>query len=189
MSSPQKIHNAIKRILNERDKDALASQYDVGVCINSVAAARRGFEAVPIEGTAEKYSQAVMAVLASLQEEFYDSSGEYTSKGLIGDIYLDVSEYIETQIPDPFAHIDKKDARTVLIREMAQLSRTLTAPASVLVETSIKFEATGSSGTEYFLSATFVATSKREFTMIGNIYENDEYSTSIMEERLELLDT
>ncbi len=188
MPTPQKMHRAIKRIMDKRDKDALASQYDVSVCINSVAAARQGFEAVPVHGTVKEYSQAVLDILSKLTNDFYDSDGEYTSKGLIGDIYLDVSQYIETQIPDEFAHIDKKEARKVLIQEMAKLSNNLTAPASVLVEAFIKFEAIGSSGTEYFLSVTFEATSKRDFTMIGNIYENNEYSNSILEDRLELID-
>ncbi len=182
------MHNAIKRILDKRDKEALASQYDVAVCINSVEAARQGFEAVPIQGTAKQYAQDVLDILSELREEFYDSDGEYTSKGMIGDVYFDVSAYIETQIPDPFAHIDKKEVRKVLIQEMAELSNNLTAPVSVLVETSIKFEATGSSGAQYFLAVTFEATSMREFTMIGNIYENDEYGSSIMEEKLFLID-
>jgi len=188
MSTPQEMRRSIKRIIDKRDKKALESQYDVSVCINSVAAARRGFETVPVQGTTKQYALAVLEVLSKLTDEFYDSDGEYTSKGMIGDVYLDVSQYIETQISDEQAHIDKIEARKILIREMAELSRRLTVPTSILVETSIKFDATGISGRQYYLTATFVATAKHEFTMIGNIYDNDEYITSIMEERLELLD-
>jgi len=182
------MHRAIKRIMDKRDAEALTSQYDVSVCINSVAAARQGFLSVPVQGTAKQYAQNILDILSKHTDEFWDPDGEYTSKGMIGDVYFDVSEYIDTQIPNEFAHIDKEEVRKVLIQEMAELSRNLTVPASVLVETSIKFEATGGSGTEYFLAVTFVATSMREFTMIGNIYENNEYSTSIMEDRMELID-
>ena len=188
MESPQKIHDTIKRLLDKRDKDALASQYDVAVCINSVEAARHGFEAIPVRGTAKQYAQDVLAVLSKLADEFYDSDGAYTSKGLIGDIYSDVYQYIKAQIPDEHAHIDKKEARHVLIQEMAELSQHITEPASVLIETCIKFEATGSSGTQYYLDVTFTATSKRDFTMIGKIYDDAAYGASILEERLELID-
>lgn len=187
MESPQKIHDAIKRLLDKRDKDALASQYDVAVCINSVAAARRGFEAIPVGGDAKQYAQDVLDILSKLADEFYDSDGEYTSKGLIGDIYLDVCQYFKAQISDEHAHIDKKEARRVLIQEMAELSRHITEPTSVLTEASIKLEATGSSGTQYYLDVTFTATSKRDFTMIGKIYDDEAYGASILEERLELI--
>ena len=69
---------AIKRIMDNRDADALASQYDIPVCVNSAAAARQEFEAVPVRGTAKQYAQTVLDILSKLSEEFYDSDGEYT---------------------------------------------------------------------------------------------------------------
>ncbi|GAI92494.1 unnamed protein product, partial [marine sediment metagenome] len=51
----------------------------------------------------------------------------------------------------------------------------------------IKIEAQGPSGTRYFLEITFVATSDREFTMLGKIYNGDSRQYPIWEEKLELI--
>jgi hypothetical protein len=97
LKTAEDMREAINRIMKRRLIQANESQYDVMVCVQSVGAAREVFEGIPVEGTASAYGHAVKAALYALQENYWDSDGEYTSKGLVGDVASDVYQLLEAQ--------------------------------------------------------------------------------------------
>ena len=97
LKTAEEMRKAINRIMKRRLTKANESQYDVMVCIRSVEAARQVFESIPLEGTASDYGHAVEAALGELQENYWDSDGEYTSKGMVGDVGSDVYQLLKAQ--------------------------------------------------------------------------------------------
>ncbi len=186
LKTAEEMFKAIKRIMKRRLADANKSQYDALVCIRSVDAAREVFEGIPVEGTASDYGNVVLAALHALEERYWDSDGEYTSKGLVGGVCTDVWALLDRQWSLEHPHIDKKEARRVIITEMAELSRSISGPPGDTGETTIKVEAQGKSGTPYYLEITFELRSSKEFDMLGKIYSDESYKILIQEERLPL---
>lgn len=187
LETAEEMFKAIRRIVKRQMTSARKSQYDVLVCIRSVDAARAVFEGVPVEGTAMDYGSAVKDVLETLHETYWDSDGEYTSRGLVGSVCSDVRQLLERQWSLEHSDIDEKEARRVLIEEMGELSRLISGPPGDTGETIIKIQAQGASGTPYHVEATFEVTSPREFDMLGKIYTDEKRQILIWEERLELI--
>ena len=187
LNTAQEMFKAVERIMKRRLAEANKSQYDVLVCIRSVDAARAAFEAVPVEGTAMGYGNAVKAALGTLSESYWDSDGEYTSKGLVGGVSSDVWALLDRQWSLEHPNVDKKEARHVIVTEMAELSRSISGPVGESGEAIIKIETQGASGTPYFLEITFQVTAPREFDMLGKIYADEGYQILIQEERLPLI--
>ena len=187
LNTAEEMFKAIRRIMKRQAKEANKSQYDVLVCIRSVDAARAVFEGVPIEGTAKDYGNAVMAALHALEESYWDSDGEYTSKGLVGGVGTDVWGLLDRQWSLEHPDIDRKEAHRIIITEMAELSRSISGPPGNTGETTIKIEAQGESGTSYYLDITFEVTSSTKFDMLGKIYSDESHKILIREERLPLI--
>lgn len=186
LDTAKQMHAAINKIVGKRAIKASQSQYDMKVCVGAVAAAGDTVRCVPIEGTAIEYGQAVAAVLSELGDTYNDPDGEYTSgKGPIGDVHYDVLGLIDTQISFEHGNVDKKEARRVIITKMAELAHSTSLSPS---DAPIKIEAQGASGTRYFLEITFEATSDREFTMLGKVYNDESRQHPVWEERFELID-
>ena len=186
LNTAEDMFKAIKRIMKRQLTEANKSQYDVLVCIRSVDAARAVFERIPVEGTACDYGNTVLAALFDLQEKFWDSEGQYTSKGRVGDVCSDVWALLDRQWSLEHPNIDRKEARSVIITEMAELSRSISGPPGDTGETTIKIKAQGQSGTPYYLEITFDVTSPKEFDMLGKIYSDASCNILIQEERLPL---
>lgn len=185
--SAQQMHTAIKEIVKRRSIEASQSQYDHKVCILAVSAAEDTIRRVPVAGTAIEYGQAVAAVLSDLSNAYNDPDGEYTSgKGSIGNVHFDVLGLIDTQISFEHGAADKKEARGIIIREMAELANSLSDMSGETAP--IEIEAQGPSGARYILEISFAATSDREFTMRGKIYGEGSRQYPLMEDRLELID-
>ena len=186
LTTTENMLKAIGRIMDRQLAEANKNQYDVLVCIRSVDAARAVFKGIPVAGTAYCYGTAVMEALLALQENYWDSDGEYTSKGRVGDVCSDVWQLLDRQWSLEHPDIDKKEARRVIITEMAELSRLITEPPGDTGETTINFEAQGNSGTPYYLEITFEVKSSKDFNMLGKIYSDEAYQILIQEERLPL---
>jgi len=187
LNTAEEMFKTIRRIMERQLAEANKSQYDVLVCVRSVEAARAVFEAVPIEGTAMGYGKTVMAALFALEESYWDSDGEYTSKGLVGGVGTEVWGLLDRQWSLEHPIIDRKEAHRVIITEMAELSRLMPGPPGNTGETTIKIEAQGKSGTAYYLKITFEVTSSTEFDMLGKIYSDESHKILIREERLPLI--
>lgn len=188
LTTAEEMFWAIEHIMIERRGDASRSQYDVEVCVRSVEAAREVFEAVPVEGTAGDYGRAVDAALDTLRENYWDSDGEFTSKGMVGDVGGDVYHLLETQKSTDLVDIDRKEARECLIEEITNLARLAPRPLGGAVEASTKAEFKGPSGFDYFVAMVFERITDERFVVIGKIYSNDSYRFPVLEERLELDD-
>ncbi len=187
LASAGEMRRAIGRIMKRQMKSANESQYDVLVCIRSVDAARAVFEAVPVKGSALEYGNAVRAALFALTESYWDDDGEYTSKGLVGGVSSDVWSLLERQWALENPDMDKKEARNVLVTEMAKLSRLISEPPGETGETTIKIEAQGTSGTPYYLEIGFDVKSPREFDMLGKIYADQTCQILLWDELLALM--
>jgi len=187
LKTAEEMFKAIRRIVKRQMTSARESQYDVLVCIRSVEAAREVFEGVPVEGAAMDYGNAVKAALDALHETYWDSDGEYTSRGLVGGVCTDVGVLLDKQWSLEHPDIDEKEARGVLIEEMAELSRLIPGPPGDTGETIIKIQAQGASGTPYHVETTFEVTSPREFDMLGKIYTDETRQILICEDRLGLI--
>ncbi len=88
----EEMHSAISAIIDKRSTAASQSPYDRMVCVGAVSEARRVFDGIPVQGTADEYGDAVLSAIGKAQQDYYDPDGEYTSgKSSIGDIYLDIS--------------------------------------------------------------------------------------------------
>lgn len=88
----EEMQSAIADIIDKRSAAASQSEYDRMVCVGAVSEARRVFDGIPVQGTADQYGEAVLSAIGKAQQDYYDPDGEYTSgKSSIGDIYLDIS--------------------------------------------------------------------------------------------------
>ena len=185
--SAEQMHAAIKKIIERRSIEASQSAYDHKVCILAVSAAADTIRRVPVAGTAIEYGQAVAALLSDLSNTYNDPDGEYTSgKGSIGDVHFDVLGLIDTQISYEHGDVDKKEARGIIIRQMAELANSL---ADMSGETApIEIKAQGPSGANYILEISFAATTDREFIMLGKLYGEGSRQYPLMEEQLEFID-
>lgn len=86
------VKQALDAILERRGRQAAESDYDRGVWISAVAAARDAVEAIPVADHAQAYLGAVEDALDRLFNSYNDTSGDYTNgKAAIGDIRLDVA--------------------------------------------------------------------------------------------------
>ncbi len=188
LKTAEEMFKAIRRIMKRQLIQANESRYDVMVCIRSVGAASAALEGVPVEGTAIEYGNAVMATLDELHEDFWDSDGEYTSRGRIGDVCFDVDQLLARQWTFEHPEIDVKEARGVLFKETAELSRNLSGPLGKTGENTIKFEAEGPSGRTYYVDVAFEVTAPREFDMLGKIYADAARQILIYGDRLALID-
>ncbi len=179
------MYAVIKHIMAKRRVEASQSEYDVMVCVRSVDAATEVFENIPIEGTATEYGYAVAVSLGTLRDDYYDDDGEYTSKGMIGDVCSDLYHLLETQNSSKLADIDRKEARDVLTQEMNTLARLTPQPPDGLGVATIKIDVPGASGRQYFVEMVIQEISGERFAILGNIHSNDSYRFPLLEERLE----
>jgi len=171
-------------IMVRRQAQAWKSEYDVMVCVRSVEAAKEVFEAIPVEGTAMAYGRAVEAALNTLENGYCDNNGEYTSKGLIGDIGLDIFSLLEAQETAGLTEIDRREAEECLMAEMIALVPS--APdLEKDAEVTIKTETVGKSGFKYFVEMTFELAPQDRVALVGHIYTNESYQFPILDERLE----
>ncbi len=126
-----------------------------------------GLREYPVE-----VGNAVMQALFILQENYWDSDGEYTSKGRVGDVCSEVWRLLDRQWALEHPNIDKKAARGVLVGELAGMSRSISAPPGDTAETAIKFESKGKGGTRYYLEITIEVASSERFDMLGKTYSD-----------------
>ncbi len=189
LTTVQQMHDAIDRILTGRLKQAYNSQYDVGVCVGSIEAGREAFEKIAVKGTALKYSHLVEKALGKVHEEFYDSSGEYTSRGMIGDVCSNVYQLLEDQQSDNLKVIDMKEAHNVLVHEIQELITLTPQPLGDAACANIKLKTIGTSGTKYYIAMEYAQKSDSEFDVLGRIYNNSKYQIPILHERLGLTDS
>lgn len=181
----EEMYGVIKHIMARRRVEASQSQYDVMVCVRSVDAATEVFESIPIEGTASDYGHAVEASLSTLRDNYYDDDGEYTSKGMTGDVCSDVYHLLETQKSSELADIDRKEARQVLTEEMNNLAQLTPQPPDGLGVATVKIDVPGASGRQYYVEMVIQEISDERFAILGNIHSNNSYRFPLLEERLE----
>ncbi len=179
LKTAEEMFKAIRRIMKRRETKAGKSQYDVMVCIRSVHAARAVFEEVPVEGRPIGYGNAVKAALDALHEVYWDNEGEYTSRGMVGDVCSDVYELLQRQYDFKHRNIDEKEVRLVLNREMEQILASIQTPSTVLNEANIKAEALGASGTTYYVEFTFEGASDEYARATGKIFSDEHYENLI----------
>ncbi len=188
LDTAEQMHAAINKFVENHAIEASESAYDRKVCILAVSAAGDTIRRVPVEGTAIEYGQAVAAVLGELQDSYSDPDGEYTSgKGPIGGVYYDVLGLVGTQISFEHGDVDTKEARGIIIRQMAELAHSISGPPREAGAAPIEIEVQGASGVRYILEITFEKTSDREFTMLGKIYGEASRQYPLMEEQLDLI--
>ncbi len=185
LETADEMHVMIEHILTERRHDAAQSQYDVGVCIRSVAAAREAIEEIPVEGSAIAYGETVNAAMDVVCEKFYDSDGEYTSKGMVGDVGSDIYHLLQTQKSPDRIDIDRNEARSCLKTELAELASVMPRPLGGVAEATVKAETKGESGFSYFVKMTYEQLSDERFAIIGKIYCSEDCICPVLEARLE----
>ncbi len=188
LTTTQQMHDAIDRILTGRLKQAYNSQYDVGVCVRSVEAGREAFEETAVKGTALEYGRSAKKALSKVHKTFYDSSGEYTSRGMIGDVCSDVYQLLEDQQSDDLKAIDMKEAHDVLIHEIQELIALTPQPLGDAACANIKLKTIGTSGTKYYIAMQYEQKSDNEFDVLGRIYNNSKYQVPLLYDRLGLTD-
>jgi hypothetical protein len=186
LKTAEEMFKAIRRIMKRRLTKANESQYDVMVCIRSVDAAQVVFERIPVEGRPIGYGNAVQAALDDLRESYWDSEGEYTSKGMVGDVCSDVYDLLHRQYSFKHRNIDKEEASLVIKREMQKVLTSIQTPSAALSEANIKIEAPGKSGTIYYVEIVFEDASNECASMTGSIY-SDEFYENLIEVSFERL--
>ncbi len=149
------------------------------VCIRSVEAAQKAFEQIPVEGRPLGYGQKVQAALNVLCEAYWDSEGEYTSKGMVGDVYLDIYELLDHQCALKHRDIDKEEAHLIIGREMEKLVASIQKPSAMLNEVSVKSRSEGASGATYFVEFTFENVSSTYASVTGKIFSDEFYECLI----------
>jgi hypothetical protein len=185
LATADEMSQAIRHILSERDEKAARSQYDVMVCVRSVAAAREAFEEVAVEGTALDYGGVVLAALDVVQDTFYDTDGEYTSRGMVGDVWSDVYQLLESQSAPELAEIDRDEARALLIGEINTLAGLTPQPPTGLGVATVATEAMGAGGKTYFLRMSIEEISDTRFAISGTVYAEESRRFAVLKERLE----
>lgn len=178
----QEMHSAAMRILDKRRTDAYHSPYDVMVCLRSVEAAGQAIESIPVEGSALDFGQAISAALDMLRENYNDKDGEFTSKGLVGDIGDDVRHVLRTQRSSDRIIVSRDEARTCLVAQMNILAGLTPYPLTGVIGTTVKTDIRGASGFEYFIEMVFEGTSPDGVAMTGHIYADSSYRFPILEE-------
>ncbi len=184
--SAQEMHSVIARILQLRRSHAYQSQYDVTVCVRSVDAAEDVIEGIPVEGTAREYGLAVDAALGDLRENYFDSDGEYTSKGLVGDIGGDVYQLLQAQESPDIIDVSRDEAHACLLQEMRQIAKIFPRPFEGALEATMKTEVNGAGGVEYFITMSFEQLPDGAIVMSGGLYTDDAYQYPVLQERLAL---
>ncbi len=184
--SAEEMRSVVDRILRKRRTDAYKSQYDVMVCVRSVDAAEAAIATVPVEGSATEYGQAVDTALDALRENYYDSDGEYTSKGLVGDIGSDVYHVLQTQKSPECIDVDRGEARGCLLREMSTLARLTPKPLGGAIEATVKIDVVGESGVNYFVEMSFEKAEDGGVFMKGFLHADRSCRFPVVEEILEL---
>lgn len=179
LKSAEEMFKAIRRIMKRQLTKANESQYDVMVCIRSVCAAQEVFERIPVEGRPIGYGNAVKAALDALRETYWDSDGEYTSKGMVGDVCFDVHELLDRQYSFKHRNIDKEEVSLVIKEEMENVLASIQTPSAALNEASIKIEAQGKSGTVYYVEIVFEDATDEHASMTGRIYSDEFYENLI----------
>lgn len=186
LKSAEEMFKAIRRIMKRQLTKANESQYDAMVCIRSVDAAQVVFERIPVEGRPIGYGNAVKAALDALRESYWDSDGEYTSKGMVGDVCFDVHELLDRQYSFNHRNVDKEEASLVLKTEMETVLTSIQTPSTALNEANIKIEAQGKSGTIYYVEIVFEGASDEYASMTGRIFSDEFYEILIEEGSEEL---
>ncbi len=186
LKTAEEMFKAIRRIMKRLETKAYNSQYDVMVCVRSVSAARAAFEGVPVEGRPIGYGNAVKAALDSLHEVFWDDEGEYTSRGMVGDVCSEVNQLLDRQYAFKHRNIDEKEVRLVLKQEMEQIVASIQTPSSALNEAHIKTEARGSGSETYYVEFTFEDASDDYACVTGKIYSDEFYENLIAVEFQEM---
>jgi len=184
LNTVQQMHDAIDRILSGRLRQAYNSQYDVDVCVRSVETGREVFEKIAIKGTALEYGRSVEKALGKVHDTFYDSSGEYTSRGMIGDVCSDVYQLLKDQQSENLKVIDMKEAHGVLVHEIQELIALTPQPLGDAACANIKLKTVGASGTKYYVVMEYVEKPDGIFEVAGKIYNNSKYQIPILYERL-----
>ena len=179
LKTAEEMFKAIRRIMRRQLTKANESQYDVMVCIRSVSAAQEVFERIPVEGRPIGYGNAVQAALDALRESYWDSDGEYTSKGMVGDVCSEIHQLLDRQYAFKHRDIDKEEASIVVKREMEKVLTLINTPSAALNEANIKTEAHGESGTVYYLEIVFEDASDEYAAMTGRVYSDEFYENLI----------
>ncbi len=185
LATADELRAVVRHIMERCSGEASRSQYDVMVCVRSVAAAREVFEAVPVEGSLEDYGAAVMSALDVLRDEFYDPDGEYTSKGMVGDVGSDVYQLLKSQASADVVDVDREEAGVILTQEINDLARLTPQPPMGLGDATIRADASGPSGADYFVRMTIEHMSDKRFAVAGGIYTSETSRFPVLEERLE----
>ncbi len=179
LKTVEEMFKAIRRIMKRQAIKASESQYDVMVCVRSVDAAKAVFEAVPVKGRPIGYGNAVMSALDALHEIFWDDEGEYTSRGMVGDVCFDVEQLLDRQYTFKHRNIDEKEVRLLLNQEMEQIIASIQTPSIALNEANIKTEVQGANNTTYYVEFTFEGASDEYASVIGKIYSDEFYENLI----------
>ncbi len=180
------MRDAIAGVLVQRQEAAYQSQYDVMVCVRSVAAAHEVFEGVRVEGAPEVYARQVIDAVYDLADTYYDSDGEYTSKGMVGDVASDVYDLLASQTSPGLVDIDRDEVRTHLVEEMETLARLTPKPPAGLGTATVKTEVTGKSGAQYFVRMKIEETPGGGFALFGAAHCSDTDRFPVLQERLEI---
>ena len=132
------------------------------------------------------YGNAVKAALDALHEVYWDDDGEYTSRGMMGDVCSDVYQLLHRQYAFKHRDLDETEVRTVLNQEMEQLLNSLQTPSAALNEANIKSEAQGASGRAYYVEFTFELASDEYAHAVGKIFSDEHYENLIATDVREL---
>ena len=185
LETAQEMHDAISRIIDKRFVDAGQSQYDVAVCVRSVDAARETFKRARLTGEAGAYGDRVLKRLYKLQDDYWDDEGEYTSKGMVGDVASDVYRLLDSQKSSKLVDIDRKEAGALLFDEINDLANLTPQPPSGLGVTTVKTDTSGVSGQQYFIKMVIEEISDERFAISGDIHHNKRYQFPILKQRVE----
>lgn len=83
--------SALSSLVDKHALKAGESEYDRGVAVAAIAAARKTILAVPIGTDVSAYHAGVRAALERLHARYHDPDGQYTSgKGVIGSLIDDL---------------------------------------------------------------------------------------------------
>lgn len=188
LTTVPQIYDAISIIFRGREKQAYQSQYDVGVCVRSVEAGRVAFKDVPLQGNAMEYCRSVKKAVDQVHKDFYDSSGEYTSRGMIGDVCSDIYQLIEDQQSGKLKEIDMNEAGDVLTREMLELIKLIPRPVGDAVGAVVKAKTEAASGTRYYVRIELLEDPDNDFAVYGQIFNSSKYQVKLLDNRLDLTD-
>ncbi len=178
LDTPEEMHDVISYIIKRSMKAAYNCEYDVPVFVHSVQYAQDVFDAIPVEKTAMEYGEKVEDALCKAWGDFYDSDGEYTSRGMIGDVYFKISELVEKQKEPTLRTVDRQEALECLREEM----ETLTHLASSSMQgditdtlTTVKTDVKGESGVKYYIKMQFETSVDGQTLLNGSVFMESNY--------------